>query len=203
MFIPLLPQNWKFPNKLNTQILSYVSCFWGTVLDICILIDIVWQTEILLLLRENQILQAVHSVDIGGFDDHHSLNFLFIIIEKFNSFYLDKILLIICIEKQWSTRHTDCLSSIWVSQLYSWLEHIYLQYNDGPKITTCHHLTRKVKGRRKIGIFPFFKQKCTSIWTKLPCITLKSTIWSNHIDTRRFKRKFSRKHQLSMVYSTC
>lgn len=48
---------------------------------------------------------------------HHSLNFLFIIIEKFNSFYLDKILLIICIEKQWSTRHTDCLSSICVSSM--------------------------------------------------------------------------------------
>ena len=46
-----------------------------------------------------------------------SLNFLFIIIEKFNSFYLDKILLIICIEKQWSTRHTDCLSSICVSSI--------------------------------------------------------------------------------------
>jgi hypothetical protein len=69
--IPLLPQNWKF-NKKNKYINSaYVSCFWGTVLDICIVIDIIYlvcQTE-MLPLRENQIIQAVHSVDICGIDD--------------------------------------------------------------------------------------------------------------------------------------
>ena len=48
-----------------------MSCFWGTVLDICIVIDIIYlvcQTE-MLPLRENQIIQAVHSVDICGIDD--------------------------------------------------------------------------------------------------------------------------------------
>ena len=36
----------------------------------------------------------------------------------------------------------------------------------------------------------------------LPCITFKSAVWCDHINTRRFEWKFSWEYQLAMVYTT-
>lgn len=41
-----------------------------------------------------------------------------------------------------------------------------------------------------------------NILHSLPCITLKSPIWCNHIDTWWFKRKFPRKYKFSMIISS-